>query len=83
MNPKCIECIPESPADLKQRSDCANCSKPEIEAKEKKDSRDLESNATQIWEKKKVIDKDFMHPLVMSTEQAEEWRRKVLNTKLP
>jgi|WetSurMetagenome_2_1015567.scaffolds.fasta_scaffold954943_3 hypothetical protein len=83
MNPKCIECIPESPADLKKRSDCANCNKPEIEAKEKKDSRDLESNATQIWEKKKIIDKDFSYHDVMSTEQAEAFRKKVLNTKLP
>lgn len=53
MNPKCLKCIPESPADTKKRSECATCTKPEIAKSELTDSRDLESNATQIWEKKK------------------------------
>jgi hypothetical protein len=33
--------------------------------------------------KKKVIDKDFQHPNVMSTEEYEAWRKKVLETDLP
>jgi hypothetical protein len=53
MNPKCIKCIPESPANPKPRNECATCTKPEIVKTEIKDSRDLESNATQIWEKRK------------------------------
>lgn len=55
MNPKCLKCIPESPADTnKPRNLCATCDKPEISQAELKDSRDLESTGVQIWEKKKL-----------------------------
>lgn len=33
--------------------------------------------------KKKVIDKDFKHVRVMSTEEYENWRKKALEKELP